>query len=207
MAFQSGKKHTTIFSGINDNTIYLWDYDKEKYISKIKGTNSFITCMIVDYRNNFLLSGGVDGMIDVWSLTSEDKSIEVKLIQTISDPDITKNNIPRISDLLILPKINIWIISNNNKKLYFFDVNRNQITHTIKRDNEITCICCLESYGKLLCGSKQKMIIEINLNTELSKAGYNEIYDKYPFTKNKANYEESEIDKYVNNFKINYINY
>ena len=60
----------------------------------------------------------------------------------------------------------------------------------------------MESYGKLLCGSKQKMIIEINLNTELSKAGYNEIYDKYPFTKNKENYEESEIDKYVNNFKI-----
>jgi len=202
LAFQTGKKHTTIFSGINDNTIYLWDYDKEKYISKIKGTNSFITCMIVDYRNNFLLSGGIDGLIDVWSLASEDKNIEVKLIQTISDPDITKNNIPRINDLLILPKINIWVISNNNKKLYFFDVNRNQITHTIKKDNEITCICCLESYGKLLCGSKQKMIIEINLNSELSKAGYNEIYDKYPFTKNKANYEESEIDKYVNNFKI-----
>ena len=124
-----------------------------------------------------------------------------ELTKSIQVVNFTSSN-ENLFILLILPKINIWVISNNNKKLYFFDVNRNQITHTIKKDNDITCICYLESYGKLLCGSKQKMIIEINLNTELSKAGYNEIYDKYPFTKNKANYEESEIDKYVNNFKI-----
>ena len=61
---------------------------------------------------------------------------------------------------------------------------------------------CLESYGKLLCGTKQKMIIEINLNDILKKAGYKEIYDKYPFVKNKANYEGDPLDKYINNFKI-----
>lgn len=204
LAFQAGKQHTTIFSGINDNNIYLWDYDKEKYISNIKGTNSFITCMIVDYKKNYLLSGGIDGFIDIWNLATKqgDKSINMKLIQTISDPDISKNNIPRINDLIILPKINIMVICNNNKKIYFFDTGRCVITHTIKKDNEINCLSCLESYGKLLCGTKQKMIIEINLNDELAKAGYKEIYDKYPFTKNKANYEENEIDKFVNNFKI-----
>ena len=204
LAFQAGKQHTTIFSGINDNNIYLWDYDKEKYISNIKGTNSFITCMIVDYKKNYLLSGGIDGFIDIWNLATKqgDKSINMKLIHTISDPDISKNNIPRINDLLILPKINIMIICNNNKKIYFFDTGRCVITHTIKKDNEINCLSCLESYGKLLCGTKQKMIIEINLNDELAKAGYKEIYDKYPFTKNKSNYEENELDKFVNNFKI-----
>ena len=204
LAFQAGKQHTTIFSGINDNNIYLWDYDKEKYMSNIKGTNSFITCMIVDYKKNYLLSGGIDGFIDIWNLATKqgDKSINMKLIQTISDPDISKNNIPRINDLIILPKINIMVICNNNKKIYFFDTGRCVITHTIKKDNEINCLSCLESYGKLLCGTKQKMIIEINLNDELAKAGYKEIYDKYPFTKNKANYEENEIDKFVNNFKI-----
>ena len=204
LAFQANKNCTIIYSGINDNNIYLWDYDKEKYITNVKGTNSFITCMIVDVRNNYLLSGGIDGYIDIWDLPNDsgEKSYDIKLVHTINDPDITKNNIPRINDLITLPRMNILVFCNNNKKIYFYDVNRNQISHTIKRDNEINCIACLESYGKLLCGTKQKMIIEITLNEELSLAGYNEIYDKYPFTKNKANYEENEIDKFVNNFKI-----
>ena len=215
LAFQAGKQHTTIFSGINiiniekedkenKENIYLWDYDKEKYIEKKKGSNSNITCMIVDYKKNYLLTAGDNGVIDIWNLDIKagDKAINMSIIKTIEDPDKTNNNIPRINDLILLPRINIMVICNNNKKIYFFDMGRKEITHTIKRDNEITCLTCLESYGKLLCGTKQKMIIEINLNDELDKAGYKKVFDKYPFTENKANYEESEIDKYVNNFKI-----
>jgi WD40 repeat protein len=206
LAFQAGKHHTIIFSGNNNNKeINLWDYDKEKHIEKIEnGSNSFITCMIVDYKKNYLLSTGNDGAIDIWDLATKpgDKTINMKLIRTIKDPDITNNYKPRINDLILLPRTNIMVICNNNKKIYFYDMGRNVITHTIKRENEITCLSCLESYGKLLCGTKQKMIIEINLNDELAKAGYRQVFDKYPFTKNKANYEESELDKYVNNFKI-----
>ena len=204
LAFQLGKYHSTIFSGINDNKIYLWDYYKEKYINTIESSNSFITCMIVEERKNYLLAGGIDGNIDIWSITAKtgDKTINIIKIETINDPDKSKNNTIRINDIIILPKINIMVICNNNKKIYFLDTGRCIITHTIKRDNEITCLSCLESYGKLLYGTKQKMIIEINLNEELAKAGYKEIFDKYPFTNNKANYEEGEIDKFVNNFKI-----
>ena len=160
--------------------------------------------MIVDYKKNYLLSTGNDGAIDIWDLATKpgDKTINMNLIRTIKDPDITNNYKPRINDLILLPRTNIMVICNNNKKIYFYDMERNEITHTIKRENEITCLSCLESYGKLLCGTKQKMIIEINLNDELDKAGYRQVFDKYPFTKNKANYEESELDKYVNNFKI-----
>ena len=204
LAFQNWKNHATIFSSINDNKIYLWDYNKEKYLTKKEGSNSFITCMIVEEKKNYLLTGGVDGIIDIWYLSVKpgDKAITMEKKDVINDPDISKNTKPRINDLIILPKINIMVICNNNKKLYFFDTGRMVITHSIKKDNEINCLSCLESYGKLLCGTKQKMIIEINLNEELAKAGYKEIYDKYPFTKNKANYEESEIDKFANNFKI-----
>ena len=227
-----GKYHSTIFSGINENkekekdnnnnnninnnkdnyndnnknkysNIYLWDYNKEKLITDIKGSNSVITCLIVEERKNYLLSGGIEGFIDIWHLSSKQggELITKTPIHTINDPDISKNS-PKINDLIFLPNINIMVICNNNKKLYFMDTGRCVITHTIKRDNEITCLSCLESYGKLLCGTKQKTIIEINLNDELAKAGYKEIYDKYPFTKNKVNYESSEIDKFVNNFKI-----
>ena len=124
------------------------------------------------------------------------------LIFTIKDPDIVKNTPPRINELTLLPKINILVFCNNNKKIYFWDFDKKELVSTIKRETEITCMNCLESYGKLICGTKQKMILEINLNDVLEKAGYKEIYDKYPFTKNKENYEEDDIDKAIDNFKI-----
>ena len=202
LAFQAENNFMTIFSGINNRNIYLFDYIKERYINDVKGTNSFITCMVVN--KNFLFTGGIDGFIDIWSISAkqEDKEVSISLIHTINDPDLIRSNIPRINDLIILPKIEILVFSNNNRKLYFYDINKKKITNIINTDSEITCLSCLEGYGKLLCGTKQKMIAEINLNDELKKAGYKEIYDKYPFIKNKANYEGDALDKYINNFKI-----
>ena len=204
LAFQDKNNFMTIFSGANDNSIYLWDYIKEKYITKIKGSNSFITCMILDNKKNYLFSGGIDGVIDIWNIIAKksEKEVSLSLIHTINDPDITKNFLPRINDLLILPRINILVFSNNNKKIYLYDINIKQITGKIKSDNDTISLSCLESYGKLLCGTREKMIIEINLNEELKKAGYKEIYDKYSFIKNKANYEKNELDKYINNFLV-----
>ena len=202
LAFHKTPNFMTIFSGINNENIYLWDYKKETYINKSKGSNSFITCMIVD--KNYLFSGGIDGLIDVWNISSnpEEKEVSINLLFTINDPETTRNNKPRINDLIILPRIYILVFCNNNKKLYFYDINKKEITHRIFRESDISCISCLEGYGKLLCGTKQKMIIEINLNKELSKAGYKEVFNKYPFTKNKANYEGDELNGLINNFKI-----
>ena len=202
LAFHATNNFMTIFSGANEHQIYLWDYNKEQYITNVKGSNSFITRMIVDA--NYLFSGGIDGYIDIWSISARrsDKEVSIYLNKTINDPDLTWSNIPRIHDLIILPKIKILVVCNNNKKLYFYDINSQAIVAQLSRESEITCMNCLESYGKLLCGTKQKMIIEINLNDILKKAGYKEIYDKYPFVKNKANYEGDPLDKYINNFKI-----
>ena len=218
IAFQSLHNHTTLFSGLNSPYVYLWDYDKENFVSKIEGKNAFITCMTIGGEN--LLTGGIDGFVDVWQIEfdnkekekdsdeilinhiNEEKKVQLKLIFTIKDPDVVKNTPPRINELTLLPKVNILVFCNNNKKIYFWDFDKKELVATLKKDTEITCMNCLESYGKLICGTKQKMILEINLNDVLEKAGYKEIYDKYPFTKNKENYEEDDIDKAIDNFKI-----
>jgi WD40 repeat protein len=201
LAFQEYQNNMTIFSGMNDNHIYLWDYKKETYIDKSEGNNIYITCMMVD--KNFLFSGGTSGFIDIWSIfLNESNKINIKLINSIKDPSMTRSNIPRINDLILLPKIGILVFCNNNKKLYFYNLDKNSMITQIQTENELTCTSCLESYGKLLCGTKQKMIIEINLNEVLKPFGYKELYDKYPFTKNPANYERNILDSYINNFKI-----
>ena len=197
MAFQKDSNFMTIFTGTNDHYIYLWDYKKENFISKQYGTNSFITCMIVN--ENYLFSGGIDGAIDVWNILANpiEKKINIELIKTINDPDMTGLYKPRINDLIILPKVKFLVFCNNNKKIYFCEINSLKIIYSSSNESDITCICCLEGYGKLLCGTKQKMINEINLNDILKKSGYPESYDKYPFTKNKENYAENELDKYI----------
>ena len=72
-----------------------------------------------------------------------EKSNTIIWTYAYTDPDKIKKNISKINDLIILPRINIMIISNNNKKIYIFDIRRNVHNHIIKRDNEITCFSCL----------------------------------------------------------------
>ena len=202
MAFQTNSNFMTIFTGTNDHNIYLWDYKKENYITKVYGTNSFITCMIV--HDNYLFSGGIDGVIDVWNILSnrEDKQVGIEFIKTINDPDMTGNYKPRINDIIILPKVQYLVFCNNNKKISFCEIKSLSIKQTSSTDSDITCICCLEGNGKLLYGTKQKMINELTLNDILNKIGFNNVYDKYPFTQNKENYEKNELDKYINTLTI-----
>ena len=73
---------------------------------------------------------------------------------------------------------------------------------TVTKGKEVTCLACDENYGKLLCGTKEKIIMEIDLAEELKDVEIKHSYEKYAFLKNSANYQEDEIDKKIDNFKI-----
>ena len=199
IGFQPNLENKTIFTGVNDYNLYLWDYVKEGFISTAKGNNSVVTRMIFD--KNFLITTGVDGMVDIWNIPKEQKS-PLNLLISLRDPDISKNNIPRIHDLLMLPSIGVLVTCNNNKKINLWRYEKQELLLSIKKDNETTCLACDESYGKLLCGTKQKMIMEIDLAEQLNSIGFKHSYEKYSFLKNSANYKEDEADKNIDNFKI-----
>ena len=199
IAFQPNLENKTIFTGVNEYHLYLWDYVKEGFIDKVKGNNSVVTRMIFD--KNFLMTAGVDGIVDIWNIPKEQKS-PLNLLLSLRDPDITKNNIPRIHDLLMLPSIGVLVTCNNNKKINLWRYEKEELLLSIKKDNETTCLACDESYGKLLCGTKQKIIMEIDLAEQLNSIGYKHTYEKYSFLKNSANYKEDEADKNIDNFKI-----
>ena len=199
IAFQPNLENKTIFTGVSDYNLYLWDYVKEGFVSKAKGNNSVVTRMIFD--KNFLITGGLDGMVDIWNIPKEQKS-PLNLLISLRDPDISKNNIPRIHDLLMLPSIGVLVTCNSNKKINLWRYEKEELLLSIKRDYETTCLACDESYGKLLCGTKQKIIMEIDLAEQLNSIGFKHSYEKYSFLKNAANYKEDEDDKGIDNFKI-----
>ena len=205
IGFQPKLENKTIFTGANDSYIYLWDYLKEGFIGKYKSSNRIIKKIIFD--KNFLITAGVDGIIDIWTIPKL-QSDSLILIDQIKDPEITKNNRPIINDLLMLKKLGILVSCNNNKKINFWQYEKYKenegkpLLNITKEENEVICLACDESYGKLLCGTKQKKIMEIDLAEELNAIGFKHSYEKYAFLKNAENYKEDEIDKKIDNFKI-----
>ena len=116
------------------------------------------------------------------------------LIQTkyLKDPDISIDNNLRIHDLLMLKNnIGLLVSCNNNKSIHFWkyeeDKDKKKIegekktkeeekntkedlikpVKTVTKGKEVTCLACDENYGKLLCGTKEKIIMEIDLAEEL----------------------------------------
>ena len=204
IGFQPSLKHKIIFTGANDNKIYLWDYLKEFKISEVKSSNTITTRIIFD--KNFIITTGNTGYIEIWNI-NDVNAPEITLNKEImlNDPDISKNNKPRIHDLIMLKKLGILVSCNDNKKINLWEYQAEEekrLLKSIKKENEVTCLACDESYGKLLCGTKQRIIMEIELAEELKTTRFKHSYEKYAFLKNAANYEEDEIDKKIDNFKI-----
>ena len=218
IGFQPSLKDKIIFTGVSEEVedekknktingfLYLWDYTKEGFITKQKTSNSILTRIIFD--KNFIITAGVDGIIQIWNiLRDENNRIIVQQEVKLDDPDITKSKIakPRIHDILMLRSVGILVSCNSIKKINLWKYEKpekERLLKTIARDNEITCLACDESYGKLLCGTKQKMIMEIDLAEQLNSINFKHNYEKYAFLKNSINYKEDEIDKKIDNFKI-----
>jgi len=177
---------------------------KRGKISEAKSINSITTRIIFD--KNFIITTGNCGVIEIWNI-NDINAPEIVLNKEIvlNDPDLSKSNKPRIHDLIMLKKLGILVSCSDNKKINLWEYQadeKERLLKSIKKDNEVTCLACDESYGKLLCGTKQKVIMEIDLAEELNSTRFKHSYEKYAFLKNAANYEEDEIDKKIDNFKI-----
>ena len=204
IAYKPDHKSKIIFTGMNYGLILLWDFVKENFVAQYQTKNSMITKLIFD--KNFVISGGNDGIIEYWNIGEDLEKGKTALFKMgeleDSESKKMKNNKPIIHDLLMLKNLGVLVCCYNNKKINFWKYETEELILTIKKENEITCLACDENYGKLLCGTKQKIIMEIDLAEQLNEIKFKHGYEKYAFLKNSANYKEDEIDKKIDNFKI-----
>ena len=202
IGFQPSLKDKIIFTGVNNNRIFLWDYVKEGFINVVKESHNSVVKKII-FDKNFIITTGVDGVIDIWDLIKDyNGKFTLALVIQLDDPEKSLKNIPIINDIIMLKSIGILVSCNNNKIINFWQYEKKKKLLSIKKENEVICLDCDESYGKLLCGTKQKIIMEIDLAEELNGIGFKHGYEKYSFLKNSINYKEDEIDKKIDNFKI-----
>lgn len=201
VAYQPNSNNQMIFSGCEDSYIYLWDFIKGNHIGKVKTSNRSVTCMTFD--KNFLISGGIDGYIDIWNIPKEVKEDNyLSLVFTLKDPNIGGNNTIRIHDLFMLSYVGILVSCTNMKKIHLWKYEKEELLTTIAKEQEVTCLAVVESYGKLICGTKDKTITEIDLAEVLDSINYKHDYEKYPFLKNPINYVPDPSDIKIPNSKI-----
>ena len=201
VAFQPNLKNKIIYAGVNDYYIYCWDFNKGTFIGKVKGNNTSVNSMTFD--KNFLITSGSNGIIDIWNMNNiENEENILTLIISLKDPDLNVKESVRIHDILMLNNVGILVSCNNLNKINFWKYEKEELLFSISKEQETMCLAVVESYGKLLLGTKEKMIVEVDLAEQLNNINYPHSYEKYPFLKNEINYMENDKDKGIDNFKI-----
>jgi len=156
------------------------------------------------FDNKYLLSGSDDGLVNIWN--TDDNSFLYSLKVNIDANSTTKSVFKvmplKIVDMIMISNYGILVALGSDTKLYFWKYEAKEILKIVHIKKECTCLAIVDSYGKLLCGSKDKTIEEVDLAELLDNLGIKHTYQKFPFMNDSANYIVTEKDKEINNFKV-----
>ena len=102
----------------------------------------------------------------------------------------------------MIPKYGLLVSVSNNQTVNFIMYQKGLILKTIPTKENLCCSTVVNSYGKVLFGTKQKTIIEFDLAEILDSLKFDHSYTKFPFIKEKSNYTEMDRDDKINNFQV-----
>jgi hypothetical protein len=105
-------------------------------------------------------------------------------------------------DIIVLPQYGLLIAFLNNKTIKFIKYEKGETIKMITTKETLNCGTIVNSYGKLLCGTKEKSIIEIDLAEIFDSFQLKHSLTKFPFMSDKENYVLYENDKKINNFHV-----
>jgi len=173
-----------IFSGGNDNSVNIWDFQKSQLINKLQGHKSSIVCLTFD--KYYLFSGSKDNQIFIWNLH------DYTLITTLGKSNFNV----RIYDIMMIQKFGVLVSISSDKKINFWKYQSKELIKTVNSKQECICLNIVESYGKMIFGTKEKIIWEFDL---IEIIGESNIQSHY---KQLMENNDSSKDGDINNFKI-----
>jgi len=154
---------------------------------------------------HYLFSGSYDGLVNIWNTITDNSFLySLKVVSEANTMTRTmfREEALRIIDMIMITNYGILVCLGRNSKLYFWKYESNKILKIVNLKKDCICIAIVESYGKLLCGSKDKTIVEVDLAELLDNLGINHTYQKFPFMNDSLNFVLTEKDREVNNFKV-----
>jgi WD40 repeat protein len=168
-----------IFSGGVDCSIHIWDYEKNDIYKSLQGHSTPISSIIFD--KHFLISASLDGQIILWN------THDFTSLMSLNEPGLF-----RVVDLMMMPKYGLLVSITTDKKLNFWKYEAKQLIKSINLKHHCLCFAIVESYGKLLCGTKDKTIIEFDLTEILGSLNISHDYQKFHFKGDGVNYQKDE---------------
>jgi WD40 repeat protein len=175
-----------IYSGGNNCHVNVWNFEKSSHMTTLYGHKSPITCLTFD--KHYLFSGSADGQILVWN------TFDMTHLMTLCDQ--SAQNI-RILDVMMIPKYGILVSISSDKKLNFWKYESKELVKTISRKQESLCLAIVNSYGKMLSGTRDKTIMEFDLTEILGSLNIPHDYKKFHFVDDGINYEKDECKKKI----------
>lgn len=176
------KNNRIIYSGGADSYIHLWNIELGSHFEKWKAHKRSVISMCFD--GYYLISGGEDGVINVWN--TFDRSLLFALRDNLNDIPM------RIKDLYMLSKFGILIAITGDKKINFWKYQTRELLKSVINKKECLCIGIVESYGKILFGTKDRTIVELDMAEILDSIGVKHGYSKAPFMNEDPNYVDTD---------------
>jgi len=183
-----------LYSGGEDGNIYAWNIDNGNLVHKLEGHQETVTCL--NFENEILYSGSADALIMVWNL--KNRTVLNKIF-------MNENNLLTpimIIDNLLLTNYNMMISILNNKTIKFVKIDSGEVVKTLTTKENLCCGAIMNSYGKLLCGTKEKSIIEFDLSEILDTLHVKHDLTKFPFMSHQENYIINNNDKLIKNAQV-----
>jgi WD40 repeat protein len=156
-----------LYSGGEDANVHLWDIETGVLIDMLKGHKSGIKCMTFDKL--LLFTGSNDGVINIWN--THDRTH----LTTLGEG----NQFNSVIDIMMIPHIGILCSISLDKKLNIWTYqSEKELIKTVPLKKECLCVSFVEAYGKLLFGTKDKSVIELDLNEILESVNYKHSYKR-----------------------------
>lgn len=153
-----------LYSGGNDCVVHIWDFQKLILVKSLHGHKSGINCMTFD--KYYLFTGSQDGQIFIWNVHDS------TLLTTLGKLNFDI----KINDIMMIQKFGILVSTASDKKINFWKYETKELIKTITSKQECLCFNIVESYGKMICGTTEKIIWELDLAENLGDANIRRHY-------------------------------
>jgi WD40 repeat protein len=175
LAFSSDTN--TLYSGGQDTHIRLWDIETGFLVDTLKGHKNSIQCMTFD--KYLLFTGSSDGVINIWN------TFDHTHLTTLGD----YNEFNPIIDLMMIPQCGILASVSLDKRVNLWTYqSEKELIKSVQLKKECLCMSFVEAYGKLLFGTKDKTVVELDLNEMLESVGYKNSYKRSNPLDHEINY-------------------
>jgi WD40 repeat-containing protein SMU1 len=172
------KDKSQILSASFDHTIKIHGMNSGKALKVFRGHSSFVNVCLFSQDESRVLSGSSDGSVKIWDTKTSDliRSVYLQGGQIVSQGV----NVPTVHSILKVPHLDIFIISNQSRHVYFINL-EGELMKQVLVEGKGDFVCCTQSQSGefVYIGSEEHKLAIIHTPTGNALSQIKVFYDNY----------------------------